>query len=213
MQKKSHEALMKLLNNIGVIGSILAGLVDIVVVIIFVLGIDIEQDMLSTIIYAVINALVGVLINSLLRYQGQKYAEIENEEIRKIYYRKKIQKSKRHLSLVWYNVIGIAEDVIMKGASATFAVAGVIYISIKGSKNPIQILITLATLILFACFGLISMNKSYCRYYDVQIPYMEKIISEREEIENGADKRREGLSDGVRTDCAPDEEARRAVND
>lgn len=184
-QTKSHEALVRLLNNIGIVGAILAGIVDVICVIIFVFGVDVDQDMTSNIIYSVINAFVGVLINVLLRYQGQKYAEIENEEVRKKYYRKKIEKEKRHLPLGWYNALNVLKDVIIKGASATFSVVGVIYISIQGTHNPIQILITLATLVLFTCFGLISMNGSYCRYYDVQVPYMEKIIAEREVTENG----------------------------
>ena len=183
-QAKSHEALMRLLNNIGIVGAILAGIVDVIAVIIFVFGVDIQQDMTSNIIYAVINAFVGVLINVLLRYQGQKYAEIENEETRKKYYRKKIEKEKRHLPLGWYNTLNLIKDIVFKGASATFSVAGMIYISIQGTHNPIQILITLATLVLFACFGLMSMNSAYCRYYDVQVPYMEKIIKEREEQQN-----------------------------
>ena len=83
------------------------------------------------------------------------------------------------------NLLGIIKDVFIKGVSAAFSVFGIIYLSIQGTHNPIQILITLATLVLFACFGLISMNNSYCRYYDVQIPYMEKILQEREAIENG----------------------------
>lgn len=187
LQEKSHEALMKLLNNIGIVGAILAGIVDLIVVIIFVFGVDIKQDMTSNIIYATINAFIGVLINSLLRYQGQKYAEIENQEVRRQYYKKKVKKSKKHISLALYNVIGILKDVFVKGASAAFCVTGIIYLSIQGTHNPIQILITLATLILFACFGLISMNSSYCRYYDIQVPYMVKIILEKEETEDGTD--------------------------
>ena len=79
LHKKSHETLMRLLNNIGIVGAILAGIVDLIVVIIFVFGVDIKQDFTSNIIYASINAFVGVLINVHLRYQGQKYAEIENQ--------------------------------------------------------------------------------------------------------------------------------------
>lgn len=212
MHEKSHEALMKLLNNIGVIGAILAGVVDIILVIVFVFGIEFQQDTMSTVVYAITNAFVGVMINVLLRYQGQKYAEVENEEIRKKYYREKIKRNEKHLTLLQYNIINGAIDVIMKGASAAFAVAGYIYIAVKGSRNYIQILITLATLILFGCFGLISMNKSYCRYYDVQIPYMELYISKQEVNENGTDKRRKSVSDGIRTDSALNEETRRANN-
>ena len=89
MHKKSHETLIRLLNNIGIVGAILAGIVDLIVVIIFVFGVDIKQDFTSNIIYASINAFVGVLINVLLRYQGQKYAEIENQDIRELYYAEK----------------------------------------------------------------------------------------------------------------------------
>lgn len=176
---------MRLLNNIGIVGAILAGIVDLIVVIIFVFGVDIKQDLTSNIIYASINAFVGVLINVLLRYQGQKYAEIENQDIRELYYKEKVRKEKHHVSLVTYNLLGIIKDVFVKGFSAAFSVFGIIYLSIQGTHNPVQILITLATLVLFACFGLISMNNSYCRYYDIQVPYMEKIIQEREAIENG----------------------------
>ena len=185
LHKKSHETLMRLLNNIGIVGAILAGIVDLIVVIIFVFGVDIKQDLTSNIIYASINAFVGVLINVLLRYQGQKYAEIENQDIRELYYAEKVKREKHHVSLLAYNLLGIVKDVFIKGVSAAFSVFGIIYLSIQGTHNPIQILITLATLVLFACFGLISMNNSYCRYYDVQIPYMEKILQEREAIENG----------------------------
>lgn len=180
-QKKSHEALMKLLNNIGIVGSILAGIADLIIVIIFVVGISMQENMTANIVFAIVNAFVGVLINVLLRYQGQKYAELENEEICNKYYRKKIESEKKHLSLAWYNTLCVIKDIAFKGVTTTFSIVGIVYISIEGSKNPIQILITIVTLVLFACFGLISMNNAYCRYYNVQVPYMEKVLKEREE--------------------------------
>lgn len=177
--------LLKVLNNIGIVGAILAGIADLIIVIIFVFGIKIEQDLNSTIIFSIINAVVGLLINVLLRFQGQKYAEIENEELCNKFYTKKIEKEKRHISMTFWNIISFIKDIVFKGGTTAFSIFGVIYISIEGSKNPIQILITLVTLILFACFGLISMNSSYTRFYNVQIPYMEKILKEKGEKENG----------------------------
>ena len=70
--------------------------------------------------------------------------------------------------------------------TTTLGITGIIYISIEGSKNPIQILITIVTLILFTCFGLINMNSSYCRFYNCQLPYMEIKIKEEGEKENGS---------------------------
>lgn len=177
--------LLKLLNNIGIIGAILAGIADVIFVIIFVVGIKIYVDMNAIIIFAVINALVGILINVLLRYQGQKYAEIENQELCNKFYRKKVKEKKKHLSMGAWQGVNVLKDILIKGVTTVFGIFGVMYISIEGSKNPIQILITLVTLVLFACFGLMSMNSSYCRFYNIQVPYMELKIKENELKEKG----------------------------
>lgn len=180
MQKKSHEALLKLLNNIGVVGAILAALADIVFVIIAVLGIEIEAGPFGIILYSTVNALIGVLISVLLRYQGQKYAEIENEELCKSFYSKTV-KERKYMSMSTWMTLKTVQDVLVKGCTTAFCLFGTTYLTIEGSKNPIQILITLATLILFACFGLIAMNSAYVRFYNIQVPYMELKLQEREQ--------------------------------
>lgn len=185
LQRKSHEVLMKILNNIGVVGAILAAVADIIFVIIFVVGIDMKQEFKSSLIFAVVNALIGILINTLLRYQGQKYAEIENEDLCIKFYRKKAKENKKIVSMTTWNILSTIKDFVVKGCTTAFSICGIVYISITGSKNPIQILITLVTLVLFACFGLISMNSSYYRFYNVQVPYMELKIQEKEMKKKG----------------------------
>lgn len=187
MQKKSHAALLKLLNNIGVIGAILAAIADIAFVLIMVLGVQIDVDLNAIVIFAVVNALIGILINVLLRYQGQKYAEIENEELCKKFYKKRVRE-KKYMSMGKWMSIKIVEDFLIKGATTSFSIFGIIYISITGSKNPIQILITVATLILFACFGLMGMNSAYTRFYNIQVPYM-TLKTEKENKEHDDDRR------------------------
>lgn len=178
MQKKSHEALLRLLNNIGVIGAILAAVADIIFVIIAVLGINIEMGPFGIVLYSTINAAIGVLISVLLRYQGHHYAEIENAELCKQYYNKTI-KEKKHMSMGPWMALKALQDTIIKGVTTAFCLFGTTYLAIEGSKNPIQILITLATLILFACFGLIAMNSAYGRFYNIQVPLMKLKIAER----------------------------------
>lgn len=180
MQKKSHEALLKLLNNIGIVGAALAAIADVVFVLIMVFGIHIEVQTDAIIIFAVVNALIGLLINVLLRYQGQKYAEVENEELCTAYHNKRIREIK-YMSMGKWMALKTVQDVLIKGCTTSFSIFGLIYISITGSNNPIQLLITLMTLILFACFGLISMNAAYTRFYNVQVPYMQLKINERNE--------------------------------
>lgn len=176
MQKKSHALLLKLLNNIGVIGAIFAGIVDIIFVIIMIFGVKVDISITSIVIFAIVNALIGFMINVLLRYQGQKYAEIENEELCKQYYNKQI-KEKKYVSMGKWTAIKTIEDIFFKVATTVFSIFGMIYISIQGSHNPIQLLITLATLVLFTCFGLIAMNSSYTRFYNIQVPYMQLQLS------------------------------------
>lgn len=179
-QIKYHKPLLTILNNIGIIGSIMAGVADIIFVIIFVVGVDIYINISSVVLFSIVNTLIGILINILLRYQGIKYAEIENQELVDKFYEKKAKESKIPLSIgIWQLLQGI-KDFLLKGLATAFSIFGIIYISIEGSKNPIQILITLASLVLFTCFGLISMNSSYYRYYNIQIPYMKLKIEEKE---------------------------------
>lgn len=179
LQKKSHEALLKILNNIGVIGAVLAAVADIVFVLIMVLGVKIDVELKSIIIFAVVNALIGILINVLLRYQGQKYAEVENEDLCTKFYNKRA-KEKKYMSMGKWMTLKTVQDFLVKGVTTSFSIFGIVYISVTGSKNPIQILITVATLILFACFGLIGMNSAYCRFYNIQVPYMNLKLEERE---------------------------------
>lgn len=179
--------LLKILNNIGIVGAVLAAIADIIFVIIFVVGVKVDINLTATIIFAVINALIGVLINILLRYQGQRYAELENEDTCKKYYKKKVKESKRHISMTVWQIIKSIQDIVIKGGTTIFSICGIVYISIEGSKNPIQILITIVSLILFACFGLINMNSAYCRFYNVQLPYMEIKNNEKEIKENAVD--------------------------
>lgn len=98
MQKASHKALLKLLHNIGVVGAILAAIADIIFVIVMVLGIHVVMGPVGIILYSTVNALIGVAISVLLRYQGHHYAEIENEELCKAYYHKTIRE-KKHLTM------------------------------------------------------------------------------------------------------------------
>lgn len=183
LQKKSHKALLTLLNNIGIVGSILAAVADIIFVIIMVLGVNIKVSLSAIIIFAVVNALIGILINVLLRYQGQRYAELENEELCKRFYNKRVREVK-YISMGKWMALKTLQDFIIKGGGTAFSIFGIVYITITGSKNPIQILMTLVTLVLFACFGLMGMNAAYSRFYNIQIPYMQMKLAERDASNN-----------------------------
>lgn len=183
MQKKSHKALLSVLNNVGWIGAILAAIADVIFVIITIVGIDLEMGPIGVILYSTVNACIGVLISVLLRYQGKHYAELENECLVEQYFHKEV-KERKHMSMGKWMVCQSIKDILIKGGITAFMLFGTTYIVIVGTHNPIQILITLFTLVLFACFGLVAMNSAYCRYYNVQVPIMEKYIEEHKESVN-----------------------------
>lgn len=173
---------MKILNNIGVIGSILSAMADIIFVVIFTVGFTLKVNIQYSIMFSCIHGAIGIIINTLLRYQGQKYAEIENEELLSKFYRKEV-KEKKYISMKKWTITKIIIDIFIKGLSVSFICFGFVYISIQGSHEPVHILISLATLLMFGCFGLVSMNSSYTRYYNIQVPYMEMKLEEKQKNE------------------------------
>lgn len=179
---KSHEVLMNILNNIGTICAIFCAIADIVLVTIFVVGVNVERDTASIISFSVSNAVFGLLINVFLRYQGQKYAEIENGEIISKYYKKKAKETKYRSIKVW-SAIQVIKDVIIKGVFLSASIFCTFYISIKGSGNIVLILIAIVSMLMFICFGLIGMNSAYNRFYNIDLPYMKLKIEEKGEEE------------------------------
>lgn len=187
LQRKSRQSLIKLLNNIGIIGAIIAAVVDIICVVIFTTGLKIEQDLTSTWMFAVTNALIGLLIINLLRFQGVKYAQIENEELCARFYASRVKKEKHYMTIHHWQIVQFVKDFVIKGLTCTFSIFGIIYISIEGSKNPVIILMALANLLLFACSGLIAMSSAYNRFYDMEVPYMEQELNKKELMKDESD--------------------------
>ena len=94
---------------------------------------------------------------------------------------KKVEEATKYVSMEKWFLLSALKDILIKGFTTIFSICGIIYVSVEGSKNPVQILITIVTLVLFACFGLISMNSAYYRFYNIQVPYMKLKLNEKEE--------------------------------
>lgn len=179
---KSHEVLMNILNNIGIICSIFCAIADIVLVVVFVIGVNVDRETTSITAFSIANSICGVLINVFLRYQGQKYAEIENSKIIEQYYNKKAKETKYRSIKVW-EILQTIKDIIIKGGLVSASIFCTFYISIQGSGNIILILIAVVSMLMFICFGLIGMNNAYNRFYNIDLPYMKKEILEKGDSE------------------------------
>lgn len=179
MKREAFENKVKpILTYVGAIGAILTSCAYIILMIVLIKGFHYEQTK-QAVLFAIVNAIVGLIIANFLKYQGLTFAKElpENEEIVKKYYSTKTKDKKPH-SLQYFWITSIIEDIIAKGFTVTFSTAGLIYIVIVGSNDWNLMLLALVNLILFICFGLIALNKGYDYYNNTYVNYMKEKIDE-----------------------------------
>ena len=167
------------LQYIGVIGASLMSIMYIVVVFILIIGFK-AQSLQNTVVFAIVNALVGLIIMQFLKIQGISFAKNlpENIEIVKQYYNTKT-KDKKIQSIKYYWTSSLIKDFIFKGLSVALSTAGIIYIVIVGSNDYTLLLLALVNLILFICFGLLALNNAYEFYNNKHVPYMQEMIKNK----------------------------------
>ena len=181
MDRKSffEKKIQPILQYVGVIGATLMSIMYIITVVILIIGFK-AQSIQNTIVFAVINAIVGLMIMQFLKIQGISFAKNlpENIEIIKQYYNTKT-KDKKIQSIKYYWTSSLIKDFISKGLSIAFTTAGIIYIVIVGSNDYTLLLLALANLILFICFGLLALNNAYEFYNNKHVPYMQEMIKNK----------------------------------
>ena len=179
-----------LLQYVGTIGAVLMSVAYIVVVLVLVVGFKVKS-IEQSLIFAVVNAIVGIIIMQFLKIQGIDFAKSlpENQEILNKYYVKR--KKTKSYSIRYYWTISVIKDVIMKGLSIAITSAGLIYIVIEGSSDYNLLLLAVVNLIMFICFGFLSMTSAYDFYNEKHIPFIkDKLI----EIENNKKEAVNGIT-------------------
>ena len=181
MDRKSffEKKIQPILQYVGVIGAILMSIMYIITVVILIIGFK-AQSIQNTLVFAIINAIVGLIIMQFLKIQGISFAKNlpENIEIIKQYYNTKT-KDKKIQSIKYYWISSLIKDFISKGLSVAFTTAGIIYIVIVGSNDYTLLLLALVNLILFICFGLLALNNAYEFYNNKHVPYMQEMIKNK----------------------------------
>ena len=174
-----EKRIQPILQYVGVIGAILMSIMYIIMVVILIIGFK-AQSIQNTIVFAIINAIVGLIIMQFLKIQGISFAKNlpENIEIIKQYYNTKT-KDKKIQSIKYYWISSLIKDFISKGLSIAFTTAGIIYIVIVGSNDYTLLLLALVNLILFICFGLLALNNAYEFYNNKHVPYMQEMIKNK----------------------------------
>ena len=174
-----------ILTYVGAIGATLMSIMYIVAVFILIIGFK-AQSISSTIIFAVVNAIVGLIIMQFLKIQGVSFAKNlpKNKKILEEYYNTKTKDKKLH-SITFYWVTSCVKDILIKGICVIISTMGVIYIVIQGCNDYNLLLLALVNLVMFICFGLLALNKAYDFYNERHIPYViDQINKEKENDKN-----------------------------
>ena len=164
--------ILPILNYIGIIGAIIMAIAYIIIVFVLINGFKAEA-LLQTTIFACVNAGVGFIIMQLLKYQGVSFAKMlpENKEIIDKYYKTKT-KDKKLRSITYFWTTSVIKDIIVKCLTLGATTIGVIYIVIQGSNDYNLLLLALVNLLMFVCFGFISLNNAYEFFNNKHVPYM-----------------------------------------
>ena len=173
------EKVLPILNYVGAIGAAIMSIAYIILVLVLIQGFKVEAA-LNTTIFACVSAGVGFIIMQFLKYQGITFAELENKEILEAYYGTKTKDKKSH-SLSYYWITSVIKDILVKCATIAFTSVGIVYIIIKGSKDYNLILLAIVNLLMFICFGFISLVKAYNYFNRVYIKYIQEKLEESKE--------------------------------
>lgn len=172
-----EEKIKPILTYIGAIGAGLTSIAYIILVVVLIKGFQFRQPT-QTIVFAVANAAVGMIVASFLKYQGVSFAKglPENQSIIEDYYKSHTRDKKNH-SIQWFWFVTTIKDVIFKGVTIAASTLGLVYIVIVGSNDWSLMLMAIVNLVLFVCFGLLALNQAYEYYNNVYVNYMREQLT------------------------------------
>lgn len=173
------------LQYVGTIGATLMCIAYIVCVVILIEGFE-THELKGDLLFASVNAGVGLIIMQFLKVQGISFAKNipENTVIINEYYNSKTKDKKPH-SIKWYWLWSFIKDICLKGIGIALTTFGIMYIVVEGCKDYTLFLLAAVNLIMFICFGLLALNNAYEFYNNKHIPFLKDKIKEIKENKDG----------------------------
>ena len=181
-----EKRLLNILKYVGIIGAAICSVAYIVVVLVLIQGFKAENTT-QTVTFALVNAVVGFIILTFLKIQGESFAKNlpENKVISDLYYASQTKDKKYH-SMKYFWITSTIKDILTKVLSVFVSTFGIIYIVIIGSNDWNLLLLALVNLLLLISFGLLGLERSYEFYNTRMIPYMQHQLEMRYDAQNRA---------------------------
>ena len=173
MEKTTLEKkILPILNYVGIIGAAIMTVAYIIAVFVLIKGFQAEA-LLQTTIFGCVNAATGFVIMQFLKIQGVSFAKMlpENQEVIKRYYNTKTKDKKPH-SINYFWATTVVKDILVKCLTLAATTVGLIYIVIQGSNDYNLLFLAIVNLLMFMCFGFISLVNAYDFYNNNHVPYM-----------------------------------------
>lgn len=183
-----EKKILPILNYVGIIGAAIMTVAYIIAVFVLIKGFKAEA-LLQTTIFGCVNAATGFVIMQFLKIQGVSFAKMlpDNQLIIKEYYNTKTKDKKPH-SVTFFWVTSVTKDIIIKCATLAATTIGLIYIVIQGSNDYNLLFLAIVNLLMFMCFGFISLVNAYDFYNNNHVPYMIGKLNEAKEAEQNSGK-------------------------
>lgn len=183
-----EKKILPVLNYVGIIGAAIMIVAYIIAVFVLIRGFQAEA-LLQTTIFGCVNAATGFVIMQFLKIQGVSFAKMlpENEELIKRYYKTKTKDKKAH-SITYFWTTSVIKDIIVKCLTLAGTTIGLIYIVIQGSNDYNLLFLAIVNLLMFICFGFISLVNAYDFYNNNHVPYMKEQLKKAEQQEPKGEK-------------------------
>lgn len=187
-----EKKILPVLNYVGIIGACIMVVAYIIAVFVLIKGFKAEA-LLQTTIFGCVNAATGFVIMQFLKIQGVSFAKMlpENQEIIRNYYQTKTKDKKVH-SIKYFWTTSVIKDIIVKCLTLAATTIGLVYIVIQGSNDYNLLFLAIVNLLMFVCFGFISLVNAYDFYNNNHVPYMKEQLSKT----NAAVEQCQGENDG-----------------
>lgn len=169
-----EQKILPILNYVGIIGAGIMTIAYIIAVFVLIKGFQAEA-ILNTTVFACVNAATGFVIMQFLKIQGVSFAKMlpENQELIKRYYGTKTKDKKVH-SIKYFWTTTVIKDILVKCATLGATTIGLIYIVIQGSNDYNLLFLAIVNLLMFVCFGFISLVGAYEFYNNNHVAYMKE---------------------------------------
>lgn len=184
-------------------GFILAGISGVaylILLFIIINGFESNIGNTSLIVFLVVGAVDGVLINLSLRIQGIDFAKVTDEAktVLNLYNGLKGADIETKTMPMWlFMIFNVIKDIIFKGGSIVFTLYFSITIIVEGLGDFTYMYLGIFNVLMYFGFGLLSMSKAYDHYMENEIPRIKikyEKLKKKGVKENELFRKNEGVS-------------------